>query len=162
MNNISRKIKKIANIIVASLNVDEYVKAIEQDIKGIFPKSRIKVEFTKNLTQDITIWFTLGNGKEEYLNGICHNDPFYNIISLHQLNHKEFPNDGTTPENLVMELVLGDKMIIPNVKGSEKIGFRKMTGTPEKVREGLKKYFMSMRKVYEANKDKLMDILKDK
>ncbi len=56
-------------------NAVDFASKIEDEIKKIFPKSYVQVDFSNRLGTSIIISFALGKDKSEWAHGIIQNDP---------------------------------------------------------------------------------------
>lgn len=132
-------------------------------VQKIFPKSTVYGGFDSDLSPGITIGFLLGKDRNEFSNGIEHNDPARTIFSISG-SRGVMDNDGN---------ILADKMVLERISGygfylndyeRHKIGFRKTTGDSKKMITAIKKYFEKLKKELQANKENVqnIDLIKDK
>jgi hypothetical protein len=139
-------------------NVKDYVKQLDDDIKAIFPKSKVTVRLEKSLSgkndNDIFIRFTLGT---EYTNNIWQNDPCWSHMFI--WNPADENNDV---RNKISVESNSAGVIHDKDNGRIRVPWSKKTGTPGQVKNHILKYFIKVRETLIANRDKMDDIVKDK
>lgn len=146
-------------------NANELAEKIQEEIQKIFPKSFVSAKFTSNIYPNITVIFTLGKDKSEWNNGIQRNDPAYHAFMIGGKSRYGISNEGEIKESLVCEEIQGSTwgFYIKSKEGSYnamdrfKLPFRKVTSTPDKIIEVLKKYFLLLKTELKKNKDNMMD-----
>lgn len=137
-------------------NANELASELQEAILKIFPKSGVVVKFSAHLYPSITIWFMLAKNKSECPNGIVQNDIAYQTLSIHGKG-KEIDKDGGLPELLTIENHANSftiKSTSPYMAyGRMVVPFRKTTGSPEKIIEYTKKYFMLFKKMLNDHRE---------
>ena len=156
MNAITKKIQQ--NLNEAKLDVNSYIKSVENVIKKYFPKSFISVSFSTNIVPSILVRFAIGKDKSEWSNGIWQNDPMWHTIHI---GMGQIKKDGEIPEKLTAESPVAGNIMTKDFKRI-KVGFRKKTGTPDQVLKHLDAFYKKAKQLFVANKDKIADIVKDK
>ena len=141
-------------------NANDLAIEIENTIKKIFPKSAVKAEFNSRMYPSITVWFTLGKDKSEYINGIEQNDIAHMRLTIDGKG-QEIGKDGEIKGLLQVENSSPSfriKSESPYMAfGRMKVPFRKASGSSEKIVEYIKKYFITFKKALQDNKDKIPD-----
>lgn len=138
--------------------VDEFVKNLETEIKKVFPKSHVTIRASTNLGASIRLWFTLGKDRSQWVNGIAENDPVYHIISI---AWNSFMDNHFIKDKIVAELTVGGSLhAIPAPESRFaydpiKIGFRKITATPNDMPKKIGAYFKKMKDVLVKNRDRV-------
>lgn len=146
-------------------NTLDYVKALEDAVQKVLPKSYVDCIFSKNLGKSITLYVTLGAKGETQVT--LHNDPMYHVISINTIPYDNFPDDGELPEKLSAECSMGGLMVTP-AKGSMyafdrvKTGWRNKTSTPDGILNYIVEYFKKVKNIVKENKDRLPKNLGDK
>ncbi len=138
---------------------NEMAEEIGKEIQKIFPKSAVLSRFSKNLTTGITVYFTLGKDKSEYANGISHNDPMHMTIFI---GTGEFGEQGEIPNKLQLDISHAGVLHLDNFAKKIKFGWRNKKGSPEQIVKTIVDYFKKARKIYDENKDKVPEVVRDK
>jgi hypothetical protein len=153
----------LATVTAEGVSAEDFVTQIEDVIKKIFPKSFVQVRYSTSLGhKSIFIQFALGKDKSEWANGIIQNDPLHHQIWIYGIK-----DDGTLMDKVKMEAHSGGRLILKENDESGfrskvvKIGFRSMTGTPEKILKGIGNYFTKAKKVFKEYQDRLRDLPED-
>jgi len=137
---------------------NEMASDIQDTIQKIFPKSFVSARFQSNIAPGITLFFALGKDKNEWGNGIIHNDPMHHVIHI---GTGEFGANGEIPNKIKMDAGVGGKLYVDGFTRI-KLGWRLKNGTPEQIVKTLKDYFMKARKLYDENKDRVREEVRDK
>lgn len=140
------------------MQVNSFVEEIKRAYYEQFPKGWIYGGYKEYLGKFVS--FTFGvQPKEKWANGIEHNDPARHVIMIHDCSV-----DGLAMKSKVkMEFACGGSIYIKPDKESFyaydllKFGARKKSSSPEKIVDHLEKYFKTMRKIIDENRDKLKD-----
>jgi hypothetical protein len=141
-----------------TMTVDEFMKALDSEIRKIFPKSFIRISASTNLGASIWLVFALGKDKSEFTNGIIENDPLLHKIMI---GWNSFAEGHFIKDKIVAELSQGGSLTVDPAPGSRyfydrvKIGWRKKTATPEKMVKSIGDYFRKMKKVTKDNWDRV-------
>jgi hypothetical protein len=143
-------------------NATEFCKALETEIQKIFPKSFIQAKWDTNIYSSIWLIFTLGKDKSDYLHGYRENDVAYTTIQIGGKSRQGITKNGEIIEPMSLRLSQGGKFLIKpedsfRAYSSIKVPFRSVTGTPEKIIDYLKKYFISFKRALQENREKLTD-----
>lgn len=144
----------------SQMTVDEFVKALEAEVKKSFPKSYISVRASTNLGASIMFQFALGKDKSQWTNGIIQNDP---LFSSWMIGWNSFTEGHFIKDKIEAELSTGGSLKVnPDpgshmALGSVKIGWRKKTDTPEKIVKYFGNYFKKVQTTLKANKDRMTD-----
>jgi hypothetical protein len=77
---------------------EELMEKIENIVRSKFPESLFSAKFTTNLSPSIYIQFALGSTKDQWKNGIIHNDPAYNTFWIRGMDKEGVPIHGYTLE----------------------------------------------------------------
>ena len=162
MDNIRRIAQKIVMASEGITNANDMCLAIEEQVKRIFPDSMANVGFSNNLMSSITLYFTLGKDKSEYINGYWDNDPAKTIFHISGKVIEDIKDDGEITGPLSCEMLTGSIYTKPPkdsylAMGRIKVPYRKTTGTPEKIIESIKKHFTNLKKTLQDNRENLTD-----
>jgi hypothetical protein len=137
----------------------ELVQELHDAIARTFPASDIKVKLGNSLGGDkvITIWFALG-APGTHANGIWHNDPISQIITIYGIN-----NDDTIAD--VLETTSKARLTVKSkdplyAYGSVKLPWRNLKGNINATITHIKNYFAKVKDVVKANIDELPDSFK--
>ena len=142
-------------------NANDLAEALQAEVLKIFPKSMVDCEFSNRLYNSITLRFSLGKDKSEYANGYVQNDPFFTSLQI-DVQGKELSTDGSLP-NILTVTCRNQNIVIKPSQGSYssrdnlKVPFRKTNGDSKKIIDTVKKYFISVKKTLQDNRDKLID-----
>ena len=142
----SVKLTKMIHEAIESPEAEALAEAMKNTVQKIFPKSYVNAYFSTNLAPSITLKFTIGN-RNDYANGIEHNDPARTIFMIHNPVDK----DGKLKDVLVMERIQGGGLAIQAPPGSflaferHKVKYRVVKGDSKKIIQGLDKYFKNLK-----------------
>lgn len=142
-------------------NANVLATEIEKEVSKIFPHSYIHAEFSSSIHPSMTVRFALGKDKSEWVNGYMDNDPISMLIFIYG-KEKNIEDNGDISGNLYTKTLMSSFVIKPSagsyyVYDRVKVPFRKTTGSPEKILDYLKKYFLLLKKELQANRNNLTD-----
>jgi hypothetical protein len=132
---------------------DESTKQIEQVVRKYFKDSLLK--FSKSSLggqESLFVVFTLGKGKDDYVNGIPENDRAFTRIAIHPEKSGGFTSS----------MLQGNLMVRPKVKSHlayerVKMGWQdvKKGQSLDKTLKNMDKYFSNLKNYLDANPDAL-------
>lgn len=129
---------------------------ISEEILAVFPDSCAKALFSNRIMPMLTISFTLGKDKNEWINGIHHNDPAHHTFFVYGMN-----NLGEIQRDLTLERHIGSiitKSTVPHLTYMHmKIPFRKATGDETVILKSVRKYFENLKATLQKTRDKLTE-----
>lgn len=131
----------------------EYGKTIEDLFRKYFKRSYCHAYFSTNLGAALTVQIALGKDKNEWSNGIWHNDPMWTVLHI-----RGFGKDGTIGPRIELDFSGGSILINstdPARAFSKVRALTKMTGTPDQVLKKLDAGFAKLKKVLIDNLDNL-------
>lgn len=137
----------------------EFMENIGKAIAKHFPKSYISVDYSKSFHASITVKFTLGKEKKNYVNGIWNNDPAIQTFSIDSKDG--VMQSGQLPEKMNIDSYRAGSFMVTSenplyVYDSIKVGWRKKSNvSPEKIIQHLDNFFGKLKKSIWDNKDKL-------
>lgn len=139
----------------ASPELDSLLKDIEMLFQRTFSRSLIRTSFSTHLVPSATVTITLGDGRNEYSNGIIQNDPMHMIFMIHGMD-----NDGNFSE-LNVERIAGAGLMVPSEEphlayGRVKVPFRKTKGDANTVLRAFDRFFGKLQDAVRANLDKIV------
>jgi len=136
-------------------NANDLASMLQKEILHIFPHSGVIAKFSANLYPSITVWFMLAKDRSETSNGIVQNDIAYQTLSIHGRG-SEIDKEGTLPNVLTIENNSNAFTVKPTVAymaySHITVPFRKTSGSPEKIIEYTKKYFMLFKKMLQDHR----------
>lgn len=148
---------KLNEIAEQQMNVEQFISHVKESYMRTFPRGWIYVR-NGAMGKD-SLYFTIGiQPRDKISNGIEHNDPARQIISM----YKCYNIDTKIMNDRIVAEGGGSLSIKPgkdsfNAYDSVKFGYRKKTGTPEAILAHLDRYFAKMLTVVQANMNNLAD-----
>lgn len=143
----------------AAVEVEDFVKRLENSIKSVFPDSFIQVQYRPSMgSRSILVRFALGKDKSEWANGIIQNDPLFHVMWIYGINE-----DGSLKDKMKMEAHSGGRLILKETDETGfrnklvKLGFRSMTGVPDKIVKGVGNYLKKAKNIFKQYEDQLRD-----
>jgi len=130
-------------------DANDFATKLGNEIKSLFPKSKVISKVQNILGDVIYVYFTLGADKDEYQNGIDMNDP-----ALHKLIINGVDKDGKLSEKLELRIAQGGR-IYDKDHTSIKTGFTNKKGTPSQIFNHIVSGFKKTKDVLKQNIDKI-------
>ena len=149
-------VKKIYKITASSDNAEDIGKAIVEEFKKHFPKSKIDARFATHLGANLRIVFSLVDTTEKLPNRIADNDPAYSVWLING-----FDKTGKAGPKIKAEIMRGGTLNVKPPEGSHmamgslKLGWRNKTGTPENIIKSFAEFAAKAKKLMVENADNI-------
>jgi hypothetical protein len=129
----------------------KFCNDLKRTFKKHFPNSHCSCAVSQTYREhyNILISYSLGKGKEEYLNGIFHNDPLATKIMIHGIKE-----DGKMPQVILPKLLMGGRVDFHDRSGV-KVWRNFKVPSPDSALQKFDAFFAKLKSTVKDNLDKM-------
>lgn len=139
------------------LTPTEFAQKASEEFSKVFPNAWSNISVRNILGQVVSFSFGI-LPRENIPSKIIQNDPAYHSGLIQDID----TNTGLFKDKISLEFSIASLLIKPPAGsflayGRVKTGFRKISGTPEKVLDGFVKYLKKLKQIVDDNKENMTE-----